>query len=326
MNLTHKICRCSYLYSVLEQRWHSRKSKSKLQIFTNIFLDVVLAYLVRSLVMQNALLHRNSNLTEQMLTLRDETHTFLTELIHWLMGVPAGLKLNRELSHFLGNFFLSHINIWIGYLHVVEAYLPTMLRMGEYASYFGLSFILAISNDVIGVLTCHIYCFYVYAAKLYCIQLQALQSLARLFVGKKWNVLRLRVDSVTYEADQLILGTLLFTILLFLLPTSLLYYVVFTSLRVLVLLVQIALNGPVHLLIHFPAACVIERMFNDLQSAVKNVVWKDGKQRNVRDEVAYSELLGQCLEDVECFDVVGILKKLCTGELVKPWTSLKSGT
>lgn len=56
----------------------------------------------------------------------------------------------------------------------------------------------------------------------------AMASLWRLFRGKKWNVLRQRVDSAVYDADQLFVGTLLFTVLLFILPTTGLYYVVFT--------------------------------------------------------------------------------------------------
>ena len=55
-----------------------------------------------------------------------------------------------------------------------------------------------------------------------------MRSLWRLFRGKKWNVLRSRVDSAVYSTDQLFVGTLFFTVLLFLLPTTALYYAVFT--------------------------------------------------------------------------------------------------
>ena len=58
-----------------------------------------------------------------------------------------------------------------------------------------------------------------------------LSSLWRLFRGKKWNVLRKRVDSASFDVDQLFVGTLLFTVLLFLLPTVALYYVVFMGVR-----------------------------------------------------------------------------------------------
>lgn len=57
-------------------------------------------------------------------------------------------------------------------------------------------------------------------------------------LGKKWNVLRLRVDSINYQADQLILGTIMFTILLFLFPTVALYYSVFVSIHCFVLVIQ----------------------------------------------------------------------------------------
>ena len=64
--------------------------------------------------------------------------------------------------------------------------------------------------------------------RMFYLQVYALGSLWRLFRGKKWNVLRSRVDSAVYNTDQLFVGTLLFTMLLFLLPTTALYYTVFT--------------------------------------------------------------------------------------------------
>lgn len=37
----------------------------------------------------------------------------LEELLQWLMGAPAGLKMNRALDQVLGRFFLYHIHLWI---------------------------------------------------------------------------------------------------------------------------------------------------------------------------------------------------------------------
>lgn len=56
--------------------------------------------------------------------------------------------------------------------------------------------------------------------------------------GRKWNVEKNQVDIVPYRADRLFVGTLCFTILLFLLPTTAAYYVVFTALRFMVLFVK----------------------------------------------------------------------------------------
>lgn len=49
----------------------------------------------------------------------------------------------------------------------------------------------------------------------------------RLFRGKKNNVLRRRIDSCDYSLDQLLLGTMLFTLLAFLFPTTFVYYLLF---------------------------------------------------------------------------------------------------
>lgn len=48
-------------------------------------------------------------------------------------------------------------------------------------------------------------------------------------VGKRYNVLRNRIDSWDYDVDQLLFGTILFTLVAFLFPTVLVYYLVFAS-------------------------------------------------------------------------------------------------
>lgn len=45
--------------------------------------------------------------------------------------------------------------------------------------------------------------------------------------GKRYNVLRDRVDSWDYSIDQLVLGTMLFTLVAFLAPTIIVYYALF---------------------------------------------------------------------------------------------------
>lgn len=58
-------------------------------------------------------------------------------------------------------------------------------------------------------------------------ELESLKSLFRLFRGKKLNPLRSRIDSYSYNIEQLFIGTLGFCIVFFLLPTVLIYYTVF---------------------------------------------------------------------------------------------------
>lgn len=169
----------------------------------------------------------------------------LEQLLKWMMGVPAGLKLNKELAHFLGQFFIYHVYLWKGYLSFLYPIWTDVVWLISVSGCLGLTLQLSIIQDVFSLMTLHFYCFYVYAARLYSLQMYALQSLWRLFRGKKWNPLFQRVDSSSYDVDQLFIGTLLFTILLFLLPTTGLFYAVFTILRLLVL----AIHGSLYKLV-----------------------------------------------------------------------------
>lgn len=47
--------------------------------------------------------------------------------------------------------------------------------------------------------------------------------------GKRHNVLRNRTDTWSYDLDQLLFGTVLFTLIAFLFPTALVYYVFFAG-------------------------------------------------------------------------------------------------
>ena len=114
---------------------------------------------------------------------RDETHQFLNNLLDWLMGAPAGLKLNQEMTVFFGNFFIYHVYIWIGYLSILEPYYNYIIMAIIYSSLLGFSVMLSLANDTLRALSFHTYCFYVYAAKVYKLQLQALISLSRLMRG-----------------------------------------------------------------------------------------------------------------------------------------------
>ena len=49
------------------------------------------------------------------------------------------------------------------------------------------------------------------------------------YLGKRYNVLRNRIDSWEYDMDQLLFGTILFTLLAFLFPTVLVYYALFAT-------------------------------------------------------------------------------------------------
>jgi hypothetical protein len=63
----------------------------------------------------------------------------------------------------------------------------------------------------------------------------------KLFRGKKKNVLRDRVDTCDADTNQLLLGTFVFTISVFLFPTFVVYYVFFLLVRIAILVPQVLL-------------------------------------------------------------------------------------
>nr|SVE75949.1 EOG090X0BA1 [Daphnia hispanica] len=163
---------------------------------------------------------------------------YLQLLIEWLMGVPVGLKLNRPLSTVLGKFFLYHLYLWKTYIDIIRPIVSTVIFISSTVGLIGLSFQMALLSDLITMASLHCYCFYVYATRLYGITLSGLRSTFRMFGGRKWNPLRSRIDSGEFSWDQLCVGMFIFSSLLLLLPTLLVYYIVFLALRLCVLFVQ----------------------------------------------------------------------------------------
>ncbi len=51
-------------------------------------------------------------------------------LLSWLMGAPAGLKLNSVLSGALGRFFLYHVHLWVTFLHLAAPHLARAISAG----------------------------------------------------------------------------------------------------------------------------------------------------------------------------------------------------
>ena len=174
----------------------------------------------------------------------------LETLVGWLIGWPAGLKLNANLDRFLGNLFLWFISLWAGeshfmngcmvaraltsvlaFLSEVKVLIPSLIRVIGLSGVLGFSVILSFMSDLLAFLLLHLFSFYSVAATLYRSQVKLLCSLGNMFRGKKWNTLRHRIDAHDYDLDQLLLGTVLFTLLFFLFPTTAVFYVVFCGVR-----------------------------------------------------------------------------------------------
>ncbi|XP_033215632.1 phosphatidylinositol N-acetylglucosaminyltransferase subunit Q isoform X1 [Belonocnema kinseyi] len=221
------------LNSIIERRRITIKTGN--HILATI-VDVLLGILMLRLLSANI---GNVVPSSILLDNADKVVKSLKGLVNWLMGSPAGLKLNHSFNAVLGKFFLYHIHLWWTFLVVLKPLLDFAFKVLLLFGGLGITFQISIAADLLALVSFHSYCIYVYAARLFNIQVRGLTALFRLFLGKKKNPLRERVDSCEYQPDQLFVGTLIFTILLFLMPTTWVYYSVFTTLR----LIMIGLGG-----------------------------------------------------------------------------------
>ncbi|KAK7202930.1 N-acetylglucosaminyl transferase component family protein [Myxozyma melibiosi] len=186
--------------------------------------------------------------------------TGLRQTIEWLMDWPGGLKLNNELVAFFGELFLWVIEFWSSTLRLLRPCLPDLIYFFGLSGFVGATFPIALIADLISFLTIQIYSCYLASARIYNWQLTSLESLFHLFRGKRRNVLRNRIDSVDYDLDQLLLGTLLFTLLTFLLPTVLVFYLTFAGSRLGIIIVNAILESSLALLNHFPLFAIMLRL------------------------------------------------------------------
>ena len=119
---------------------------------------------------------------------------------------------------------------------------------------------ISLFSDLLSLLTVHIYSFYTASARIYHWQLTIIISLFHLFRGKKHNVLRNRIDSCDYDLDQLLLGTILFTLLSFLLPTVGVFYFTFALSRMAIIALKGLLDTMLACLNHFPLFALMLRV------------------------------------------------------------------
>ncbi|KAF6142326.1 hypothetical protein GIB67_023351 [Kingdonia uniflora] len=160
------------------------------------------------------------------------TNNLLRSGCVWLMGVPAGFKLNTELAEILGMVSLNAIQIWSTLWFYLGAIFTHFIKgLALSGIFFGLTVPAALTIDMIILTTLHVSTLHWIISFLYSLQIQGLIALWRLFRGQKWNPLRERFDSYNYTVEQHVVGSLLFTPLLLLLPTTSVFYIFFTILN-----------------------------------------------------------------------------------------------
>lgn len=164
-----------------------------------------------------------------------------------LMGNPAGFKLNTELARVLGMISLNSIQIWSTlWVLVGSLFIYIIKGLAISGVLFGLTTFAALVRDMISVSTLHVSYLHGFISLLYSQQIRAIAAFWRLFRGQKWNPLRQRLDSYDYTVEQHIVGSLVFTPLLLLLPTTSAFYIFFTimnsTINTICMLIEVAIS------------------------------------------------------------------------------------
>ncbi|KAH8408942.1 hypothetical protein KR009_004215 [Drosophila setifemur] len=166
----------------------------------------------------------------------------LYSLLKVLEGSPIGLKLNIHLNNFFLDCFKYHIELWSTFLDFIEPLVRQVyLAIGVFGC-LGLTFQIALLADLISVIGLHSHCFYIYTKVLYNVERKGLSVLWQVVRGNRYNILKGifklfvllgRTEAHNYMNRQLYLATIFFSAILFLFPTTLVYYIVFAALKAL---------------------------------------------------------------------------------------------
>ncbi|CAN8279719.1 unnamed protein product [Cochlearia groenlandica] len=178
---------------------------------------------------------------------KEFTNEILRSGCVWLMGVPAGFKLNTELAGVLGMISLNVIQIWSTLWFLMASFIFCLIRaIAIMGITFGATVSAAFVIDIITFATLHITALHWAITVVYSHQIQALAALWRLFRGRKLNPLRQRLDSYGYTVKQHVVGSLLFTPLLLLLPTTSVFYIFLTitstTINCICMLIELAIS------------------------------------------------------------------------------------
>ncbi|XP_062207164.1 uncharacterized protein LOC133908945 isoform X2 [Phragmites australis] len=204
--------------SIANVEYAHKAAIRKHALWSNIAVDLLMGIVLGAALLLNseAICAWTIALTHSM------TDAILRSGCVWLMGVPAGFKLNTELAELLG------LSVPVSFL-----------------------------IDIVQLATLHVTMLHWLISLIYSRQIQTVASLWRLFRGRKWNPLRKRLDSYDYTVEQHVVGSLLFTPVLLLIPTTSVFYIFFSILTTTVICVCVMLEIAISVIHSTPYAELI---------------------------------------------------------------------
>jgi hypothetical protein len=186
--------------------------------------------------------------------------------IQWLNNIPIGFKLNERMTQTIGLQVQSLLDLHEQILYQHISMIPASSRLTKHVSFaafgccFGGTGILAILIDFLRLGTFHLTIFAACSRRVCSAELYLLRALWCMFRGKKRNTLRLRTDTMAYDSTQLLLGTLLFALALFLFTTILVYHTFFACAHAVAILLLSGLCFAYRALELFPWGALVCRV------------------------------------------------------------------
>ncbi|KAG1804223.1 N-acetylglucosaminyl transferase component-domain-containing protein [Suillus subaureus] len=235
------------------------KSSQYIEFYNTLWIilnDLIIGIALRQFLRQD----RQAFLHLFKLAFEDKAVHKIRQILLWLDSWPAGLKLNTELSRFYSHSFMGLIALWNRGFQSVIPLIPMLLSALELGSGFGATMALAMVCDLVCVFMTHVQLCYLVSVTVYGHLLRLAASLWNLFRGRRHNVLRNRTDPWDYDVDQLLLGTILFTLVAYLFPTVLVYYILFATMRVSTILVYASLETMLAFMNYFPLFALMLRV------------------------------------------------------------------
>jgi hypothetical protein len=166
----------------------------------------------------------------------------LEEQVKYTMTFLGNFKPIPKLDRYLGELLIEMLNAWDILTSIatqIESYLIIFV-IGP-IGLLGASFQSALAHDLLALITAHIHSVYFLFAIIYKSTLEMLQTIWYMFRGKKYNMLKNKVDAADYRIEELLFGVLTMTVILFVFPTMLVYYLSLVYLMCFIIIFQTSL-------------------------------------------------------------------------------------
>lgn len=158
--------------------WDEKSSLQRHSLWMSMIVDIFLGNAFGLAL----LIRRESVLLWIFAVVGEITNSLLRSGCVWLMGVPAGFKLNTELATVLGMISLNTIQIWSTLWFYTSFIFDDMLQgLALLGILFGITTITAFIKDVVELVVFHVTALHWGLSLIYAWQLQSIASLWRLF-------------------------------------------------------------------------------------------------------------------------------------------------